>query len=439
MFDTDPTHFEADALLSDVASARAVSEQAEVRILVDAAHWADLHTVVDETEVSLPGTERLVSLGGAGTPEVAEFAPAELGAVLALSPYAASQLVADALDLRHRLPRLWARIIAGEVKPWIGRKTAEATRTLSAETAAMVDRRVTPWASSLPWGRLEAIISAVIIEADPQAAAEAVEAAQTSLRVWMGQSNDHGIKSIHIKAEAPDAIFFDASIDRVADGLGTLGDQRSKDARRAAAVGVLARPQQALNLFEQTAIAAGGEPTAEQAPQAPRRVDSRPPVTLYVHLSQEALKSGHGVARVEGLGPNTIEQVRRWLGDCHITVRPIIDLANQVPVNAYEVPDRLRDATYLRSPVDVFPYATSTSRKRDCDHSIPYVSPDNGGPPGQTALENLGPMVRFHHRIRTHGRWQVVQPFSGVFVWRSPHGRYFLVDHTGTTPARRAA
>ncbi|MEP6666542.1 MAG: hypothetical protein ABJA81_08860, partial [Nocardioidaceae bacterium] len=65
-------------------------------------------------------------------------------------------------------------------------------------------------------------------------------------------------------------------------------------------------------------------------------------------------------------------------------------------------------------------------------HTIGYVSPDDGGPPGQTALENLGPMIRFHHRIKTHGRWQVAQPFNGVFVWRSPNGRYFLVDHTGT-------
>ncbi len=117
----------------------------------------------------------------------------------------------------------------------------------------------------------------------------------------------------------------------------------------------------------------------------------------------------------------------------------MIDLAHQTPVDAYEVPDRLRDAAYLRSPVDVFPYATSTSRTRDIDHTVPYRPPDEGGPPGQTGLANLGPMVRFHHRIRTHGRWQVVQPFNGVFIWRSPHGRIFLVDHTGTNPATSTA
>ena len=24
------------------------------------------------------------------------------------------------------------------------------------------------------------------------------------------------------------------------------------------------------------------------------------------------------------------------------------------------------------------------------------------------------------------------QPFTGIFVWRDPHGVYYLVDHTGT-------
>ena len=47
-------------------------------------------------------------------------------------------------------------------------------------------------------------------------------------------------------------------------------------------------------------------------------------------------------------------------------------------------------------------------------------------------MHNLGPMITFTHRIKTHSRWQVKQPFPGVFLWRSPHGRHYLVDHTGT-------
>ena len=362
-----------------------------------------------------------------------------------MSPYAAARLIGDAFDLRHRLPRLWARILVGEVRPWIGRKTAEATRSLSFDVVALVDRRVAPWAHSIGWGRLDALIASTVAAADPVAAAEATQRAEMQQGVWVGQSNDHGIKDIFIRTEAPNAIWFDAAIDRVADSLASLGDSDSKDLRRAKAVGVLAQPQQALDLFHTTTrLAAGGDTSPEPQP-TPRGaggcgVDARPAATLYIHLDQDSFtRDGGGVARFKGIGPVTLDQARKWLGHCHVTVKPVIDLANQAPVDGYEVPDRLREAMHLRSPVDVFPYATNTSRRKEADHSDPYVDPGDGGPPGQTRLDNLAPMVTFHHRIKTHSRWQVRQVFNGVFVWRSPHGRCYLVDSTGTHPANTTA
>ena len=382
---------------------------------------------------------------------MAEFAPAELGVVLATSTHAAERLVADALDLRHRLPRLWARIVAGEVKPWIGRKTADTTRHLSEATVAVVDRRIAKYAHSLSWGRIEAIITATWLQCDPDAAAEADEQATGSLGVWVKdhQPSEHGTREIFIRAEAPDALRFNATIGGMATGLGVLGDTRPINVRRAAAVGILAHPQAALDLFTDIAQATDhtddmtgpaeladepDEPAQTSAPKR-RRVDTRPDVTLYVHLTDEALGTGSGVARVEQVGPVTLDRVRTWLGHANVVVKPVIDLNDQIPVDAYEIPDRIRDAVHLRTPADCFPYATSTRRTGDLDHTIPYLSPDNGGPPGQTSVDNLGPLTRNHHRIKTHGRWQVAQPFNGIFVWRSPHGRYHLVDHTGTHPA----
>ncbi len=122
-------------------------------------------------------------------------------------------------------------------------------------------------------------------------------------------------------------------------------------------------------------------------------------------------------------------------GHSNVVVKPVIDLNQQTPVDAYEIPDRIREAVHLRTPIDCFPYAASSRRTGDLDHTVPYVSPDTGGPPGQTSVDNLGPMTRSHHRIKTHGHWQVAQPFNGVSVWRTPHGRHYLVDHTGTEQA----
>jgi hypothetical protein len=41
-------------------------------------------------------------------------------------------------------------------------------------------------------------------------------------------------------------------------------------------------------------------------------------------------------------------------------------------------------------------------------------------------------MIRFEHRVKTHGRWQVRQPESGVWIWRSPNRAYYLVTNAGT-------
>ena len=373
-----------------------------------------------------------------GTPQVAEFAPAELGAELGMSTYGASALIGDALDLRHRLPLLWTRIRDGEVKPWLGRKTAQATRHLSIAAAALVDGRVAPWADRLTWTRLACVVDAAVIAADPEGAAIAVDLAERAQGVWVKQSSDHGIKDIHVRTEAPNAIWFAAAIDRIADGIGLLGDDSTKDIRRARAVGIIAHPQQTLEVYALAAqSSASSIPAALPDGSLPsgrvRQATPRPAATLYVHLTRDALSGTAGeVVRVEGVGPVTIDQATRWLGHSHVTIKPVLDPRGVAPVDSYQIPDRLREAVQLVSPADVFPFASSTRRGQDLDHTEPYVSPDEGGPPGQTRMGNLGPMTRLHHRIKTHGRWQASQPFPGIHVWRSPHGRYYLVDHTGT-------
>ena len=163
---------------------------------------------------------------------------------------------------------------------------------------------------------------------------------------------------------------------------------------------------------------------------------ARPRAVIYVHLSEEALSGGSGVARVEEVGPVLLCRLRFLLGDrCGISLKPVIDLpAGHIPVDSYEIPTRLREQLQLRYPADVFPYAAAVSRRIDVDHTIAYLSTDKGGPPGQTRIGNLGPHVRRHHNYKTSGGWQVRQPEPGTWLWRSPHRRIYLVNATGTHP-----
>ena len=167
---------------------------------------------------------------------------------------------------------------------------------------------------------------------------------------------------------------------------------------------------------------------------------ARPSTIIYVHLSAEALTAGGGVARMEGIGPVLLSQLRRLLGaHTRIRLQPVIDLNNQpAAVDCYEIPDRIRDHLILTNPADRFPYAAGMARtpNRTCDidHTIPYRAMADGGPPGQTRVDQLAPLSRFHHRIRTHGGWPLRQPEPGTLLWRTPHGRIYLVNQSGTHP-----
>jgi hypothetical protein len=434
MFAADLSDVDASAVLDLADALDEHADRAETLRLRVALRWADLHGALDGvggggSSRCLPGAERLVPLGGDGTPAVAEFCPAELGARWRLSHGACAALIADALDLRHRLPRLWGLVQAGKLRPWAARRIAHVTRHASQAVAAHADRRVSLWAHCKTPGQLEGIAGAALIEADPATAQARADAAATSQGVWVGPSSDHGLRDIAIRTDAASAAWFDAAIDRVADGLGLLGDIESKDVRRAKAVGVLAQPQTALDLYDAVAERATGEPATGASS---RMADPRPPATLYVHVDADVLAGQPGAATVEGIGPVTLRQAQAWLGRCDVTVRPVLDLNRQRPVDQHDPSADLREAVLLRSPVDCFPHATGTSRLRDLDHIVPYQPMSEGGSSGQTRLDNLAPLSRRSHRVKTHGRWKVWQIDNGVLLWQAPHGHCYLVDRDGT-------
>ena len=478
VFENDLVELDASATLAAAEANEHTLIIAETRRLQIAAHWADLHPGEAVAESRLPGAEYPVRLGGDGTPTVGDFAPAEVGCVLRISDGAAGWLIGDALDLRHRLPQIWAAALAGRVPAFQARRIATATRQLTLEQAAWVDAELAPSLGAVSWGRLQTLLEAAIIQADPVGAERQAALAAQERFVRLGRASEHGLKLIIARATAGDAIWFKATIDRIAEILARQGDTDSVEVRRSKAIGILAQPAQALQLLcehqgdkwdgaaEPTDVAEAAPETehdaepadvAKAAAEAERDAElalvadhqslrlepppfdpdrARPPAVLYVHLSSEALNDGSGVARVEDVGPVLLGRLRSVLGDrCMINLKPVIDLpAGHTPVDSYEIPARLREQLQLRYPADVFPYAAAVSRRIDVDHTIRYLSPDCGGPPGQTRIGNLGPHVRRHHRCKTHSGWQVRQPEPGSWLWRSPHRRIYLVNASGTHP-----
>ena len=186
---------------------------------------------------------------GTGTPTVADFAPAELGCVLRISDGSAARLIADALDLRHRLRLIWAAALTGQVPAYQARRIATATRHLTTDQAGWVDEQLAPSLGAMSWGRLQTLLEAKIIEADPVGAEQQATAAASERFVRLGRNSEHGLKLIIARATAGDAIWFKATIDRIADILTQQGDTDPVEVRRSKAIGILAQPAHALQLL----------------------------------------------------------------------------------------------------------------------------------------------------------------------------------------------
>jgi hypothetical protein len=143
-------------LLDRVEDLAATQRRCEVEIFQAALQHAYLNNrdTLDPAGSARPGRERSRRIGGVGTPEVTEFAAATLAGRLEVSTISASMLLADALDVCHRLPQLWARLEAGQVRVHLARLAARKTRDLTREQAAYVDSPIAPYADGrLTWTR----------------------------------------------------------------------------------------------------------------------------------------------------------------------------------------------------------------------------------------------------------------------------------------------
>jgi hypothetical protein len=429
----------------------------EVRRLQRAVDWAAMHSVDSIAWAATYfdcGGDTGMPVAGPGAPLVAEFSVPEFAAAIGVSTDAGKAYLGEAVELRYRLGRVWARVVAGDLVPWKARKIAKATIILSVEAAAHVDRHVAPVAHKVSWAQTERLVEEAIARFMPEEAERRRRAAADGRRVEIDtrQTTLQGTSRVYGELDLADALDLDAALIAGAETLKNLGSTDSLDVRRATALGDIARRQLTLDLNtpdpatvqpEVTSTDTGPvAPDADETLRPTKRNKARKPrqVVLYVHLSQAAvsLKGSpvNGVGRVENArGPVLAEQIRSWCGnpDAEVVVKPVIDLNDHIQVDAYEVGDRLKEQVSLVHLFCVFPWCTRPARllepdqhDADCDHIEDYA----GG--GLTCSCNIAPLCRKHHRVKTHTPWTYIPLERGSYLWTSPHGLQFLRDHTGT-------
>src|SRR4051812_39825065 len=298
-------------VLSAVRDEIAAVMVAECNKMVLAIEWAAMHSTDSLDDAACyAGFEGELALAGPGAPLVAEFAVAELAVALRVTTDAGRVFLGLAMELRYRLPRVWKRVIAGDLAPWRARKVAEHTLNLSMEAAAFVDTHVAAFAHKISHARLERLVEEAVTRFMP-AEAEARRRAAAERRhfdIHTRHTTAEGVVDVSGTLDLADALDLDAAVTQGAADLKELGCAETLDVRRSLAVGVMARRQLTLDLNPHQ---------AEEGCDRTRRAKARQ-VVLYVHISQAALTGSTGVgacdlARVENTrGFVAADQVRSW-------------------------------------------------------------------------------------------------------------------------------
>ena len=377
-----------------------------------------------------------IPVAGPGAPLVAEFSVAEFAAAIGLPTEAGKRYVGHAVELRYRLPRLWKRVTGGDLAAWRARRVADQATHLSPEAAGFVDRHVAPVAHKVRPAQVDRLVEETIGRFMPE------EAERRRQEACDGRRFDVD----HNRSPSPAPASSSASSTWPTPSTSTTPWPPKPNTWPTSAPpspSTSAAPSPSASLPAATSPSTSPATTRRWGGPAAGKPKTRITV-LHVHLSEAAIRggcscagSGGGqVGRVENTRlPVTAETIREWCGrpDMQVTVKPVVDLAEHVSVEAYEVPDRVAEPVALRDVSCVFPWCTRPARKlrpdeHPCDRE--HVVPHNKG--GPTCSCQIAPLCRRHHRLKTHGGWSYYTLEPGSYVWTSPHGYQYLRDHTGT-------
>jgi hypothetical protein len=441
--DLSPADLSPAEVLARLGDAETAERRAGVAKLELALQWCVLHPATADTGTAVWGDAGLFgfedcedTLGGDGCPPVAAYAPEPFATTLGVSTFTGMQLLADALDLAHRLPRTWRKTRALAVTPWKARRLAQATHHLSAQAASYVDDQLADRIDSCGSVLIDRTVAQAAARFDPTPLQQAEDHAKATWDVKLEHRTDGGFAGTSHLAATGDTLdltkFYDLVCEH-ATHLARLGDTDPLGVRKAKALGLIADAQTHLDLY--------GTTLGKDAPAETTRRPSLAKTRMYLHLDGHDLLDptiSTGAGDVERLGPATLARIREWLGASRATIVAVLNPTRDDAVDHHDPPPWMRETVILRDGHCVFPWCRVDARSCDLDHITPYVPMDRGGPPGQTSPSKLACLCRRHHNAKTTGRWRYQRHKDGTYTWHGPHALTYLVTPTDTTPFPRA-
>jgi hypothetical protein len=336
----------------------------------------------------------------------------EVAVALRWAPSVAQSRLAEAGVLTRLFPETVDALGRGEVWFEQARVLAEATATLSDTQARAVQERVLPLMPSQTVASTRRAVRRAVCRIDPDNMAARHQHERARRRVQVRPEAD-GMATLELYAPADTVAAMTATLTRLAQQRAE-GDTRTLDQRRADTLAALV-------------LAAAGV-------RATRTSEPSIPALVHVVVSADTLlRGGHEPGELGGHGPLTPAHARqlalapgsrwRWLlaaGDgtlIHASAR------TYTPTTAVARFVRLRDHTCA------FPHCAMPATRCDLDHTTPFNA---GGP---TTPDNLHPLCRHHHQLKTHKQWTTHHDTEGRLTWTAPTGHTYTTTphHTMST------
>lgn len=353
----------------------------------------------------------------------------DVATALRLSGSTAQSRIDIARTLVNHLPNTCSALSSGEISPShatvIARETASAIRDgLSPLAIHIIEEKALSHAEFHTPSQVANKVRSTLAKFAPEDFENAVTSARDTRRVSCYRESD-GMSTIVAILPAEDAQLVMSAIESFvllesdennsttsrAGGIARDGesvsphDGRSMDMKRADAL---------------TSIAAWvlAEKTSDVR-------QHRRPITINVTVDLPTLMGlAENPGQLAGYGaiPASLARTlaaegkwRRFITDP--TTGALLDFGRE----SYEPPQALVDFLLARDRTCRFPGCRAPARSGDLDHAKSWESG------GETSVQNLGALCRRHHRLKTHGGWQLKSESDGSCLWTSPHGKQYTV------------
>lgn len=341
----------------------------------------------------------------------------DVASALRLSGSSAQMRIDVARTLVNHLPNTCSALAAGEISPAhatvIARETASAIRDgLSPLALYQIEERALSHAEFHTPAQVANKVRTTLARIAPEEFENTVSKARDTRRVSCYRESD-GMSTIVAILPAEDAQIVMSAIESFVLRGSVDNDDRNMDMKRTDAL---------------TALASWALAQSADEVQPHRR-----PITVNVTIDLPTLMGlAENPGQLAGYGaiPASLARTlasdatwRRFITDP--TTGALLDFGRE----SYQPPQPLVDFLLARDRICRFPGCRATARLADIDHAQSWESG------GATSAQNLGVLCRRHHRLKTHGGWQLESKSDGSCMWTSPEGKSYFVPARGILEA----